>query len=54
MSAQLQKHQAITDLKIEQLTHEVAKHNNFAQRMPVMEEKMRSLEDDIKELKSAS
>lgn len=53
LSAQLQRHQAVTDLKIENLTAEVAKHNGFAQRVPVIEEKVKNLENDIKELKTA-
>lgn len=32
--------QAVTDTKIEELTREVRAHNNFAQRVPVLEEKM--------------
>ena len=32
--------QAVTDTKIEELTREVRTHNNFAQRIPVMEEKI--------------
>lgn len=47
--------QAITDTKIEELTREVREHNNFAQRMPVVEEKIKvinhrldDLEDDKK------
>lgn len=52
LTTQLQKHQAITDVKIQQLTEEVTKHNNFAQRIPVIEEKVRNLEDDVKELKA--
>ena len=33
--------QAITDTKLEELTREVRAHNNFAQRMPVVEEKIK-------------
>ena len=33
--------QAVTDTKIEELTREVRAHNNFAQRMPVVEEQIR-------------
>lgn len=40
----LETSQAVTDTKIEELTREVREHNNFAQRMPVVE-------DNIKELK---
>lgn len=36
---QLEVAQAVTDTKIEELTREVRTHNNFAQRIPVMEEK---------------
>ena len=32
--------QAVTDTKLEELTREVREHNNFARRMPVLEEKM--------------
>ena len=31
---------AVTDTKLEELTREVRVHNNFAQRVPVLEEKM--------------
>ena len=44
--------QAVTDTKIEELTREVRAHNNFAQRMPVVEQQIMSINDDIKELKS--
>lgn len=37
---QLEVAQAVTDTKIEDLTREVRTHNNFAQRIPVLEEKM--------------
>ena len=36
----LETHQAVTDTKLEELTREVREHNNFARRMPVMEEKI--------------
>ena len=32
--------QAVTDTKLEELTREVRKHNNFAERVPVLEEKI--------------
>ena len=37
------KAQAVTDTKIEELTREVREHNNFARRLPVVEEKISSL-----------
>lgn len=40
---QLDKQQAITDTKLETLTEEVKKHNNFAQRMPVVEEQIKDM-----------
>ena len=35
--------QAVTDTKIEELTREVRQHNDFAQRIPVMQEQIKSL-----------
>ena len=40
------KNQAVTDYKIDELTREVRIHNNFAQRVPVLEEKVRNLEKE--------
>lgn len=42
--AKLEKAQAITDTKLESLTAEVRKHNNFAEKIPILEEKVRNLE----------
>ena len=44
IEAKLEKHQAVTDTKIEELTREVREHNNFARRIPVLEEKVANLE----------
>lgn len=44
--------QAVTDTKLEELTREVREHNNFAKRVPVLEEKMGRVEARIKELES--
>ena len=38
------KTQAVTETKLEELTREVQLHNNFARRMPVVEEQIRGLE----------
>lgn len=38
VAAKLDKQQAITDTKLEELTREVREHNNFARRVPVLEE----------------
>lgn len=34
---EIKTQQAVTDCKLEELTREVRAHNNFAQRMPVVE-----------------
>ena len=52
MDAKLEKAQAITDTKIEELTREVRIHNGFAQRIPVLEEKMNVADDRIKSLEA--
>lgn len=41
-------HQAITDTKIDELTREVREHNGFARRMPVLENEITHIKDDIK------
>lgn len=41
--------QAVTDTKLEDLTREVRKHNNFAERVPVLEEKISTLEKRVEE-----
>lgn len=41
MDAKLDKHQAVTDTKLEELTREVREHNNFAKRVPVLEEQIK-------------
>ena len=41
MDAKLDKRQAVTETKLEELTREVRAHNNFAQRVPVLEEQMK-------------
>ena len=41
---ELEKHQAVTDTKLEDLTREVREHNNFARRVPVLEEKVAAIE----------
>lgn len=42
--------QAVTDTKIEELTREVRAHNNFAQRMPVVEEQIKVINHRIEDL----
>lgn len=42
--------QAVTDTKIDELTREVRAHNNFAQRMPVVEEQIKVINHRIEDL----
>lgn len=44
------KSQAVTKTKLEELTREVRAHNNFAQRIPVLEEKMKVADHRIADL----
>lgn len=41
---------AVTNTIIEELTREVREHNNFAKRMPVVENEIKHIEDDIHKL----
>ena len=45
--------QAITDTKIDELTREVRSHNNFAHRMPVVEEQIKTLDGRVDRLEGA-
>ena len=42
--------QAVTETKIEELTREVRTHNNFAQRMPVVEERIKVIDHRLEDL----
>ena len=50
VEAKLEKAQAVTDTKIDELTREVREHNNFAQRMPVVEEQIKVINHRIGDL----
>ena len=50
MNAKLDKQQAVTETKLEELTREVRAHNNFAQRVPVLEEQMKVANHRIADL----
>ena len=39
--------QAITDTKLEELTREVRKHNNFAERLPVVEDQLKTMDKRV-------
>lgn len=44
--------QAVTETRLEELTREVREHNNFARRMPVVEEQIKEANHWIAELKT--
>lgn len=46
------KSQAVTEAKIEELTREVREHNNFARRMPVVEEQVKVINHRIDDLEA--
>ena len=48
-----QKSQAVTETKIDELTREVREHNNFARRVPVLEEQMKVANHRIQDLEDA-
>ena len=48
-----QKSQAVTDTKLEELTREVREHNNFARRVPVVEEQIKVINHRIEDLEEA-
>ena len=44
------KTQAVLETKVDELTREVREHNNFAQRMPVVEEQIKVINHRIEDL----
>ena len=46
------KTQAVTDTKLDELTREVREHNNFARRVPVMEEQVKVINHRLADLES--
>lgn len=46
--------QAVTDVKLSELTREVREHNNFAQRVPVLEEQIKVANHRIDDLEQQS
>lgn len=52
MQSELRTQQAVTDTKIEELTREVRAHNDFAHRVPVLENKVSVADHRIKDLEN--
>ena len=44
IQSDLDKHNAVQDTKLEELTREVRQHNDFATRIPVIEQRVTALE----------
>ena len=44
------KSQAVTETKLDELTREAREHNNFARRMPVVEEQIKVINHRIEDL----
>ena len=50
MESKLEKQQAVTETKLDDLTRDVRLHNNFAQRVPVLEEQIKVANHRIEDL----
>lgn len=48
VTTKLQLAQAVTDEKLENLTREVRRHNNFAERLPALEQRVSDLAEQVK------
>lgn len=45
--AKIERNQAVTDVKIDQLATEVREHNNFAQKIPTIQNQLQNLETRV-------
>ena len=54
VEVKLDKQQAVTETKLEELTREVREHNNFARRVPVLEEQIKVANHRIDDLERLS
>jgi hypothetical protein len=52
VESNLRTAQAVTDAKLENLTEEVRKHNNFAMKIPVIENRVSQIEKDLRDLRN--
>lgn len=52
VQTKLDKQQAVTETKLEELTREVREHNNFARRVPVLEEQIKVANHRIADLEN--
>lgn len=54
LEQRLEVAQAVTDTKLEELTREVRAHNNFATRIPVLEEQAKATNRRLKNLEGGN
>lgn len=47
LKLEVTRNQAVTDTKLDELTREVREHNNFAKRMPAVEEGIENLKEKV-------
>lgn len=52
MQNNLETSQAVTDTKIEELTREVRMHNNFAEKIPVIQEQIKVMNHRVSDLEN--
>lgn len=50
LDAKLERFQAVTDTKLDELTREVRRHNDFAERIPTLEEKAKAADRRLTDL----
>lgn len=54
MTSAMKTAQAVTDTKLDELTREVREHNNFARRMPVVEEQIKVINQRLSDLEKGA
>lgn len=52
LDAKLEKNLAVMSMRIDMLTDEVKKHNHFAERLPVLEQRVADINDRVKQLET--
>lgn len=52
MKSELAKEMAIMECRVDELTREVREHNNFAKRVPVVEQRLDGIDEKIRILHS--
>lgn len=46
IKAEIEKHQAVTSIQISSLAEEVRRHNDFATRVPLLEERVQAMKEN--------